>query len=50
MYAAAPFIGCIVSLLLFADPLGNQFWAALPLFIAGAMIVIRDHWAGQGLN
>jgi len=44
IYAAAPFIGCIVSLFIFSDPLGNQFWLAVPLFAAGALIVIREQW------
>jgi drug/metabolite transporter (DMT)-like permease len=47
IYAAAPFIGCIASLILFADPLGVQFWVALPLFIAGALIIIREQWEGR---
>lgn len=47
IYAAAPFIGCIVSLLVFAEPLGLRFWIALPLFAAGAMIVIGDHWTRE---
>ena len=45
IYAAAPFIGCVVSLLIFSEPLGLQFWIALPLFAAGVVIVIRDHWS-----
>lgn len=44
IYAAAPFIGCMVSLLAFSEPLGLQFWIALPLFATGAAIVIWDHW------
>jgi drug/metabolite transporter (DMT)-like permease len=44
IYAAAPFIGCLVSLLVFAEPLGLRFWIALPLFGTGAAIVIADHW------
>jgi drug/metabolite transporter (DMT)-like permease len=44
IYAAAPFIGCIVSLFIFSDPLGSQFWLAVPLFAAGALIVIREQW------
>ena len=47
IYAAAPFIGCLVSLLIFSEPLGLQFWIALPLFAAGALIVIWDHWSRQ---
>jgi drug/metabolite transporter (DMT)-like permease len=45
IYAAAPFIGCVVSLLIFSEPLGLQFWIALPLFAAGVVIVIGDHWS-----
>ena len=48
VYAAAPFIGCIVSLLLFADPLSGQFWIAIPLFVAGALVIIREQWVRQG--
>jgi drug/metabolite transporter (DMT)-like permease len=44
IYAAAPFIGCIVSLMVFSEPLGLQFWIALPLFAVGVVIVIWDHW------
>ena len=44
IYAAAPFIGCIASLFIFSDTLGSQFWLALPLFAAGALIVIREQW------
>jgi drug/metabolite transporter (DMT)-like permease len=44
VYATAPFIGCISSLILFSDPLNNQFWIALPLFIVGALIIIRKQW------
>jgi drug/metabolite transporter (DMT)-like permease len=44
IYAAAPFIGCMVSLLIFSEPLGLRFWIALPLFAVGALIVIWDHW------
>jgi drug/metabolite transporter (DMT)-like permease len=53
IYSAAPFIGCIASLFIFSDPLGGQFWLAIPLFAAGALIVIREQWklgrpAGMG--
>ena len=48
VYAAAPFVGCIASLLLFADPLGTRFWAALLLFTAGALVIIREQWGKQG--
>ncbi len=44
IYAAAPFIGCIASLFVFSDPLGSQFWLAVPLFAAGALIVIYEQW------
>jgi len=44
IYAAAPFIGCIASLLVFSDPLGSQFWLAVPFFAFGALIVIREQW------
>jgi drug/metabolite transporter (DMT)-like permease len=44
IYAAAPFIGCIASLFVFSDPLGSQFWFAVPLFVAGALIVIYEQW------
>ncbi|HVP96231.1 DMT family transporter [Methanoregula sp.] len=44
IYAAAPFIGCIASLFIFSDTLGSQFWLALPLFTAGALLVIREQW------
>ena len=44
IYAAAPFIGCMVSLAIFAEPLDLRFWIALPLFGAGVLIVILDHW------
>ncbi|MDD1703005.1 MAG: DMT family transporter [Methanoregula sp.] len=44
IYAAAPFIGCIASLVIFSDPLGHNFWLAVPLFAAGAAIVIREQW------
>ena len=44
VYAAAPFIGCIVSLLVFSEPLDLLFWIALPLFALGVLIVIWDHW------
>jgi drug/metabolite transporter (DMT)-like permease len=44
IYAAAPFIGCIASLFIFSDPLGSQFWLAIPLFAAGALIVIHEQW------
>ncbi len=47
VYAAAPFIGCIVSLILFVDPLESQFWVALPLFMAGALLIIKDQWDRQ---
>jgi drug/metabolite transporter (DMT)-like permease len=46
IYAAAPFIGCIASLMIFAEPLGSQFWIALPLFGIGALIVILEQWKG----
>ena len=39
-----PFIGCIASLFIFSDALGSQFWLAVPLFVAGALIVIREQW------
>lgn len=45
IYAAAPFIGCIVSLLVFAEPLDLRFWIALPLFGVGVVIVMWDHWS-----
>jgi len=45
IYAAAPLIGCMVSLLIFSEPLGLQFWIAFPLFVAGVVIVIWDHWS-----
>jgi drug/metabolite transporter (DMT)-like permease len=45
IYAAAPFIGCMVSLAVFDEPLDLRFWIALPLFVVGAMIVIWDHWS-----
>jgi len=44
IYSAAPFIGCIASLVIFSDTLGSQFWLALPLFVAGALIVIHEQW------
>jgi drug/metabolite transporter (DMT)-like permease len=44
VYAAAPFIGCIVSLLVFSEPLDLLFWIALPLFALGVLIVVWDHW------
>lgn len=44
IYSAAPFIGCIASLVIFSDTLGSQFWLALPLFAAGALIVIHEQW------
>jgi len=44
VYAAAPFVGCIVSLLFFADTLPGQFWAALPLFGAGALMIFLEQW------
>jgi len=47
IYAAAPFIGCIASLLVFSDPLGSRFWLAVPLFVAGALIVIREQWTRE---
>jgi drug/metabolite transporter (DMT)-like permease len=47
IYAAAPFIGCMVSLLVFAEPPGLQFWIALPLFAVGVVIVIWDHWTRE---
>jgi drug/metabolite transporter (DMT)-like permease len=47
IYSAAPFIGCVVSLLIFSEPLGLQFWIALPLFAAGVVIVIWDHWSRE---
>jgi drug/metabolite transporter (DMT)-like permease len=47
IYAAAPFLGCIVSLLVFDEPLDLRFWIALPLFAIGVMIVIWDHWSRQ---
>ncbi|MFA5331553.1 MAG: DMT family transporter [Methanoregula sp.] len=48
IYAAAPFIGCVASLVIFSDPLGHNFWLAVPLFGFGAMIIIHDQWAGNG--
>jgi drug/metabolite transporter (DMT)-like permease len=47
VYAAAPFIGCMVSLLVFSEPLDLRFWIALPLFAAGVVIVIWDHWSRE---
>ncbi|HVN74058.1 MAG TPA: DMT family transporter [Methanoregula sp.] len=44
VYAAAPFVGCIVSLFFFADTLAIQFWAALPLFGAGALMIFLEQW------
>jgi drug/metabolite transporter (DMT)-like permease len=44
VYAAAPFIGCIASLVVFSDLPGGQFWLAIPLFVAGALIVIYEQW------
>ena len=44
IFSAAPFIGCIASLFIFSDALGSQFWLAVPLFVAGALIVIREQW------
>ncbi len=44
IYSAAPFIGCIASLFIFSDALGSQFWLAVPIFVAGALIVIREQW------
>jgi drug/metabolite transporter (DMT)-like permease len=45
IYAAAPFIGCIVSLVVFSEPLDLRFWIAVPLFAVGVVIVIWDHWS-----
>jgi len=47
VYAAAPFIGCIASLLIFAESPGNLFWVALPLFLAGALIIVYEQWTGR---
>ena len=47
VYAAAPFIGCIASLLIFADTPGTLFWAALSLFLAGALIIVHEQWTRQ---
>jgi drug/metabolite transporter (DMT)-like permease len=49
VFAAAPFIGCIASLLVFADPLTGLFWVALPFFIIGALLIIREQWVGRPL-
>jgi hypothetical protein len=32
--------------MIFAEPLGSQFWIALPLFVIGALIVILEQWKG----
>lgn len=48
IYAAAPFIGCIASLAIFSDPLGHNFWIAVPLFVLGAAIIIHDQWTRNG--
>jgi drug/metabolite transporter (DMT)-like permease len=47
VYAAAPFIGCVVSLFLFSDRLGNQFWVSFCLFLAGSLVIIREQWEGR---
>jgi drug/metabolite transporter (DMT)-like permease len=47
VYAAAPFVGCVTSLLLFSDRLENQFWVALCLFLAGSLVIIRKQWNRQ---
>ena len=44
IYAAAPFIGCIASLLIFEESPGNLFWVALPLFLAGALVLVYEQW------
>jgi drug/metabolite transporter (DMT)-like permease len=44
VYATAPFIGCITSLILFVDPLADQFWWAFPLFVIGAVIIVKEQW------
>ena len=45
VYAAAPFVGCIVSLVVFSDEIQTGFWVALPLFLAGAFLIIQDQWS-----
>jgi len=47
IYAAAPFVGCIVSLALFSEVPGTGFWIAVPLFLAGAGFIVWDHWFPQ---
>jgi drug/metabolite transporter (DMT)-like permease len=44
IYAAAPFIGCIASLLIFSESPGDLFWVALPLFLAGSLIIVYEQW------
>ena len=44
IYAAAPFIGCIASLLIFEESPGTLFWVALPLFLAGALVLVYEQW------
>jgi len=41
-FAAAPFIGTLLSLILFGGFPGLQFFIALPLFIAGAFLLARE--------
>jgi len=41
-FAAAPFIGALLSLILFGGVPGLQFFIALPLFIAGAGLLARE--------
>ena len=51
VYATAPFIGCVASLILFVDPLPARFWLAFPFFIIGALIIVNAQWKRkQGEN
>jgi len=41
-FAAAPFIGSVVSVVLFSELPGLRFFIALPLFLAGAYVLARE--------
>ena len=41
-YAFAPFIGALLSLILFGQPPASLFWIALPIMLLGAYLAARE--------
>ncbi|MBQ9058442.1 MAG: EamA family transporter [Atopobiaceae bacterium] len=42
LYASAPYIGALIGLVLFKDPVQPLFWFAFALMVAGTILSILD--------